>query len=52
MKNYRIWIVSPSRYIHSHAFDEIALSLNCAFRELGHDVPIVRDSDLLPNTLC
>jgi hypothetical protein len=47
MKNYCIWIVSPAGYIHSHAFDEIALSLSWAFRELGYDVPIIRDSDLI-----
>lgn len=43
MKEYCIWIVSPPGYIHSCAFDEVALSLSHAFRELGYDVPIVRD---------
>jgi hypothetical protein len=42
-KKYCIWVVSPPGYIHSQAFDYLALSLNCAFRELGYQAPIVRD---------
>ncbi len=40
-KKYCIWVVSPAGYTHSHAFDEIALGLQSAFRELGYDAPIV-----------
>jgi hypothetical protein len=42
--DYSIWIVSPPGYLHSHAFDEIALSLKNGFAELGFKVPIVRDA--------
>lgn len=38
-----IWIVTPQDYIHSHAFDEVALGLHGAFEELGGSAPIVRD---------
>ncbi|MBY3368285.1 CgeB family protein [Rhizobium laguerreae] len=38
-----IWIVTPANYSHSHAFDEVALGLQGAFRELGGSAPIVRD---------
>jgi hypothetical protein len=41
-KQYCIWVVSPHGYSHSRAFDEIALGLQCAFSEMGYDVPIVR----------
>ena len=30
------WVVSPPGYVHSHTFDELALGLSCAFRELGY----------------
>ncbi len=43
MKNYCIWIVCPPGYAHSQTFDELALGLSCAFRELGYNAPIVRD---------
>jgi len=43
MKDYCIWVVSPPGYVHSKAFDELALSLNCAFRALGFQVPIVHN---------
>ncbi|MEW6267029.1 MAG: hypothetical protein AB1641_28475 [Thermodesulfobacteriota bacterium] len=43
MKDYCLWIVSPPGYIHSHAFDDVALSLKSAFGRLGYDVPLVRD---------
>ena len=49
MRDYCIWVVSPQGYVHSHAFDEAALCLNCAFREIGYDVPIVRDVKRLTN---
>ena len=42
MKDYCIWIVSLPDFVHSHAFDEVALSLHCAFKTLGYEVPIVR----------
>jgi len=37
-----IWVVSPPNYLHSHAFDEIALAMSSALRALGHEVPVVR----------
>lgn len=37
-----VWIVSPERYQHHHAFDEIAEGLQSAFVELGGSAPIVR----------
>ncbi len=42
MKDYCIWVVSPPGYVHSRAFNELALGLNCAFRALGYEAPIVR----------
>ena len=44
MSRYSIWIVSPPNYIHSQAFDEVALAFNAAFRALGLESDIVRDS--------
>ena len=44
MSRYSIWIVSPPNYLHSHAFDEVAIGLHAAFRALGLDAEIVRDS--------
>lgn len=37
-----VWIVSPPHYVHSHAFDEVALSLCAAFRALGQETYVVR----------
>lgn len=39
-----IWIVSPSGYQFSHAFDDVAEALAEAFQELGGSAPIVRRS--------
>ncbi len=39
-KKYCIWVVSPHGYSHSRAFDEIALGLQCAFREIGYEVSV------------
>lgn len=39
---YCIYIATPENYIHSHAFDEHALSLHYAFSNLGYVAPIVR----------
>jgi hypothetical protein len=39
-----IWIVSPLGYPHSQAFDEVAIALSAAFRVLGKEVPVVRDT--------
>src|SRR5882724_11294934 len=47
MSRYSIWIVSPPNYIHSQAFDEVALGFNAAFRALGLEAEIVRDSSRL-----
>ena len=44
MTHYTIWVVSPPSYPHSQAFDEIALALCAAFRALGIEAPVVRDS--------
>ena len=41
---YSLYIVSPDQCLHSHAFDEIALCLHYAFRQLGYIVPIVRQA--------
>jgi hypothetical protein len=47
MSRYSIWIVSPPNYLHSHAFDEVAIGLNAAFHALGLDAEVVRDSSRL-----
>lgn len=42
MKNdYYIWQVQLPNYVHGRAFDEVALALHEAFRELGYDAPIM-----------
>ncbi len=41
--DYCIWIVAPPDYPHCDAYVEVALGLQAAFRNLGHDAPIVRD---------
>jgi hypothetical protein len=38
-----IWIVSPKGYVHSRAFDEVALGLHFAFAELGGRAPLVTE---------
>ncbi len=43
MKDYCIWVVSPPGYVHSRAFNELALGLNSAFHALGYEAPIVRN---------
>src|SRR5689334_15961752 len=47
MTRYSIWIVSPPNYIHSHAFDEVAIALDAAFRALGRDAEVVREPSRL-----
>jgi len=47
MSRYSIWIVSPPNYIHSQAFDEVALGLNAAFGALGLECEIVREPSRL-----
>jgi len=47
MSRYSIWIVSPPNYLHSHAFDEVAIGLHAAFRALGLDADVVHDSSRL-----
>lgn len=42
-KDFCIWVVTPKDYPHSPTFDEIAQALVGGFRELGYDVPLVRD---------
>jgi hypothetical protein len=36
-----IWVVSPAGYVHSRAFEEVALGLHYAFGELGGRAPLV-----------
>ena len=43
MDPHSILIVSPPDYPHSQVFDEVALALHEAFKELGTDAPIARD---------
>ena len=38
--DYYIWQVKLPNYIHGHAFDEVAIALSEAFKELGYDAPI------------
>lgn len=38
-----IWIVTPTNYQHSRAFDEVAIALCAAFRALGEEAFVVRD---------
>jgi len=40
---YCIWIVSPSGYLHSRAFDEIAIGLKSGISKLGFETSISRD---------
>jgi len=40
---YCIWIVSPPNYIHSRAFDEVAVGLKSGIFKLGFKIPIVRN---------
>ena len=40
---YYIWVVSPPGYVHSQAFDEIAIGLKSGIFKLGFEVPIVRN---------
>lgn len=44
---YCIWIVSPPGYSHSRCFEEVALSFQAAFLELGYRVPVVSDPALV-----
>lgn len=39
--NYQICIIQPEGYVHSHAFDEIALLLKYSFESLGFPCEIV-----------
>jgi hypothetical protein len=38
-----IWVVSPAGYVHSRAFEEVALGLHFAFAELGGSAPLVSE---------
>ena len=40
---YYIWVVSPPGYVHSRAFDEIAIGLKSGILRLGFEAPIVRN---------
>lgn len=51
MISYCIWQVTPPKpYIHSQAFDEVTLGLQCALGELGYDALVVKNSELIPQT--
>jgi len=39
---FAVVVISPPKYIHSRAFDEVAIGLNSSLRSLGHDSIIVR----------
>lgn len=41
---YTVWIVSPTGYSHSRAFEDVALALQSAFIDLGHSCTLVRSS--------
>jgi len=47
---YTLWIVSPEDLIWSHVFDEVTLSLQSAFRQLGMEVPIVTNPQQISGT--
>ena len=38
-----VWIVSPNGYVHSRAFEDVALGLHHAFAELGGRAPLVTE---------
>jgi hypothetical protein len=38
---YCIWIVTPDNYVHSRCFEEVAIALHSAFRDLGVEAPVV-----------
>lgn len=40
---YYIWVVTPPGYIHSRAFDEIAIGLKSGIFKLGFEAPVVRN---------
>ncbi|KPJ62091.1 MAG: hypothetical protein AMJ42_00165 [Deltaproteobacteria bacterium DG_8] len=40
---YCVWVVSPSGYVHSRAFDEIAIGLNSGISKLGFEASIFRN---------
>ena len=40
---YYIWVVSPPGYVHSRAFDEIAIGLKSGILRLGFEAPIVKN---------
>jgi hypothetical protein len=40
---YSIWVVSPPGYLHSRAFDEIAIGLSSGFARLGFKAPVIRN---------
>lgn len=43
-EHFTIWIVSPEGLVWSHVFDEVALGLQSAFRDLGYAAAIVTDA--------
>ncbi|MBZ9747558.1 hypothetical protein LB516_20110 [Mesorhizobium sp. CO1-1-7] len=45
-----VWIVSPPNYVHSRAFDEVAVSLCAAFRALGQETYVVHNPTQLGDT--
>jgi hypothetical protein len=48
--HYSIWIVTPDRYVHCHAFDEVAVALQSGLRELGAHSEVVTTPSRLAET--
>src|ERR1051325_5883258 len=46
-RTFSIWIVTTPGYPHSRCFEEVALSLQAAFADLGFDAPVVTDPALV-----
>lgn len=47
---FAIWIVTPSGYSHSQCFDDIAFSLQVAFRNLGFKAPVMNNPKWISDT--
>lgn len=47
---FTIWIVTPAGYSHSQCFEDIAFSLQIAFRNLGLKVSVVTDPQFIVGT--
>jgi hypothetical protein len=47
---HTIWIVTPSGYVHSQCFNEVALAIQAALAALGQSAPIVREPEACRGT--